>query len=131
MVFQSKEPITFQPIGYVENDFDEPAVSEQIQAAESRIVLDPALVEGLQGLEVSQSLMVIFYFHRSEGYALRQHPRGDESRPVQGVFALRSPWRPNPIGVTVVDLQAMEGNILRVRGLDAINGTPILDLKPA
>ena len=125
------EPVTFQPIGYVENDFDEPTAPDQIRAAESRIVLDPALDEGLQGLEAGQPIMVIFYFHRSEGYALRQHPRGDESRPLQGVFALRSPRRPNSIGVTMVDLLAVEGNVLRVRGLDAISGTPVLDLKPA
>jgi tRNA-Thr(GGU) m(6)t(6)A37 methyltransferase TsaA len=124
-------PVTFQPIGYVENDFDGPTAPDQIRAAESRIVLDPALVEGLQGLEAGQPIMVIFYFHRSEGYTLRQYPRGDESRPLQGVFALRSPRRPNPIGVTMVDLLAVEGNVLRVRGLDAINGTPVLDLKPA
>jgi len=131
MSFRNDEPVTFQPIGYVENDFDEPAAPDQIRAAVSRIVLDPALVEGLQGLEAGQPIMVVFHFHRSQGYALRQHPRGDESRPPRGVFALRSPRRPNPIGVTVVDLLAVEGNVLRVRGLDAINGTPVLDLKPA
>jgi tRNA-Thr(GGU) m(6)t(6)A37 methyltransferase TsaA len=125
------KPVTFQPIGYVENDFDRPTAPDQIRAVESRIVLDPALVEGLQGLETGQPIMVIFYFHRSEGYTLRQHPRGDESRPLQGVFTLRSPRRPNPIGVTVVDLLAVEGNVLRVRGLDVIDGTPVLDLKPA
>ena len=125
------KPVTFQPIGYVENDFDRPTAPDQIRAVESRIVLDLALVEGLQGLETGQPIMVIFYFHLSEGYTLRQHPRGDESRPLQGVFTLRSPRRPNPIGVTVVDLLAVEGNVLRVRGLDAINGTPVLDLKPA
>lgn len=129
--FRNDQPVAFRPIGYVENDFDEPAASDQIRAAESQIILAPALVEGLQGLEVSQQIVVIFHFHRSDGYALRQHPRGDESRPVRGVFALRSPRRPNPIGVTVVDLLAVEGNVLRVRGLDAINGTPVLDLKPA
>jgi tRNA (adenine37-N6)-methyltransferase len=125
------KPVTFQPIGYVENDFDRPTSPDQIWAVESRIVLDPALVEGLQGLETGQPIMVIFYFHLSEGYTLCQHPRGDESRPLQGVFTLRSPRRPNPIGVTVVDLLAVEGNVLRVRGLDAIDGTPVLDLKPA
>ena len=125
------KPVTFQPIGYVENDFDRPTAPDQVRAVESRIVLDPALVEGLQSLETGRPIMVIFYFHRSEGYTLRQHPRGDESRPLQGVFTLRSPRRPNPIGVTVVDLLAVEGNVLRVRGLDAIDGTPVLDLKPA
>jgi tRNA-Thr(GGU) m(6)t(6)A37 methyltransferase TsaA len=126
-----KESVTYKAIGHVENDFDEPSVPEKIRSTESRIVLDPALTEGLRGLEPGQRIMVVFYFHRSKGYDLRQHPQGDSSRPRRGVFALRSPRRPNPIGVTVVDLVAVEGNVLRVRGLDAINGTPVLDLKPA
>jgi len=122
---------THRAIGHVENEFNEPAPPEKIRAVESRIVLDLALTEGLKGLEPGQQVMVVFYFHRSRGYDLLQHPRGDGSRPRRGVFALRSPRRPNPIGVTVADLLAVEGNILRVRGLDAINGTPVLDLKPA
>ena len=126
-----EKPMAFLPIGYIENDVDDPTSPDQMRATESRIVLDPALVEGLQGLEAGQQIMVIFCFHRVQGYALRQHPRGDENRPLRGVFALRSPHRPNPIGVTVVDLLAVEGNALRVHGLDAINGTPVLDLKPA
>jgi tRNA-Thr(GGU) m(6)t(6)A37 methyltransferase TsaA len=127
----SEESVVLRPIGYVESSFDEPTVPDELRAAESLIVLDPAYVEGLQGLEVGQSIMVIFYFHRAQAYALRQHPRGDVSRPMQGVFSLRSPRRPSPIGVTVVDLLAVDENVLRVRGLDAINGTPVLDLKPA
>jgi tRNA-Thr(GGU) m(6)t(6)A37 methyltransferase TsaA len=131
MSSRPKESVTYKAIGHVENDFDEPAVAENIRSTESRIVLDPALTEGLRGLEPGQRLMVVFYFHRSNGYDLHQYPQGDRSRPRRGVFALRSPRRPNPIGVTVVDLVAVEGNVLRVRGLDAINGTPVLDLKPA
>lgn len=123
--------ITYHPIGYVENEFDEMASAEQIRSTESRIVLDQVLLEGLQGLETGQRVLVVFYFHKSAGYDLLQHPRGDKNRNKRGVFALRSPRRPNPIGVTVVDLMAIEGNVLRVRGLDAINGTPVLDLKPA
>ena len=123
--------LAYRAIGYIENGFSQPAVPEEIQAVESRIILDPALVEGLTGLEPGQRIMVVFHFHLSEGYELRQHRRGDKSQPKQGVFALRSPRRPNPIGVTVVDLLAIDGNVLRVRGLDAINGTPILDIKPA
>ena len=125
------ESVTYKAIGHVENDFDEPAVPEKIRSTESRIVLDPALTDGLRGLEPGQRIMVIFYFHRSEGYDLCQYPRGNRNRPKRGVFALRSPRRPNPIGVTVVDLVAVERNVLRVQGLDAINGTPVLDLKPA
>jgi len=123
--------LRFRAIGHVENQFDEPAAPDQIRSAVSRIILDPSLVEGLKGLEAGQQIMVVFYFHLSEGFNLLQHPRGDQSRPRRGVFSLRSPNRPNPIGVTVVDLIDIEDNILRVRGLDAISGTPLLDLKPA
>jgi len=128
---QLEVPIVYRTIGHVENDFDEPAAPYEIRSVESRIVLDPALTEGLKGLEPGQQIMVIFYFHRSQAFDLLQHPQGDRSRPRRGVFALCSPRRPNPIGVTVVDLVDVEGNVLRVRGLDAINGTPVLDLKPA
>ncbi len=123
--------IIYRPIGHVENVFDEHVAMDVMLGAESRIVLDAALVEGLSGVQPGEKLMVIFHFHRSTGYELLQHPRGDATRPRRGVFALRSPRRPNPIGVTVVDVLAVEGNVLRVRGLDALNGTPVLDLKPA
>lgn len=127
---RSKESITYEAIGRVENEFDEPVTPDAMRSAESRIVLDPALTEGLTGLEPGQQVMVLFYFHRAQGYDLTQHPRGDRSRAERGVFALRSPRRPNRIGVTMVELLAIEENVLRVRGLDAINGTPVLDLKP-
>lgn len=126
-----RPPIVYRAIGHVENGFDEPAPAPEIRAIESRIVLDPPLTEGLRGLDPGQRIMIIFTFHRSQGFDLLQHPRGNRNRPRRGVFALRSPRRPNPIGVTVVDLVAVEGNVLRVRGLDAINDTPVLDLKPA
>lgn len=118
-------------IGRVENDFNEPTAAEEIRASDSRIALDPAMVAGLQGLEPGQDLMVVFYFHLSEGYDLLQYPRGDRSRPKRGVFSLCSPNRPSPIGVTVVELLEIQGPVLRVRGLDALNRTPVLDLKPA
>jgi len=117
-------------IGHVENDFNGPSMPDDAISAESRIILDPSLVNGLKGLEPGQQIMVVFYFHRSEGFDLLQYPRGDRSRPQRGVFSLRSPRRPNPIGVTMVELIDIKGNVLTVRGLDAINGTPILDMKP-
>lgn len=126
---RAERPVTFTPIGYVENDFDAPATPETIAATESRIVVAPEFVEGLTGLEASQQVMIIFHFHLVQSYALLQHPRGNPSRPKRGVFALHTPRRPNPIGVTVVDLLSVEGDVLRVRGLDALNGTPVLDIK--
>jgi tRNA-Thr(GGU) m(6)t(6)A37 methyltransferase TsaA len=115
----------------VENRFDDTAAPDTISAAESHIVLDPSLAQGLQGLKPGHKVLVIFWFHRSSGYDLQQHPRGDRSRPLRGVFALRSPHRPNAIGVTEVNLTAVEGNVLQVCGMDAINGSPVLDIKPA
>jgi len=115
----------------VQNAFDKSAPQQTIAAEESRIILDEELVDGLAGLRLGERLLVTFFFDRSEGFDLRQHPRGDKSRPLRGVFALRSPRRPNPIGVTQVELLSVAGNVLVVRGLDALNGTPVLDIKPA
>ncbi|MGC8878832.1 MAG: tRNA (N6-threonylcarbamoyladenosine(37)-N6)-methyltransferase TrmO [Anaerolineae bacterium] len=123
--------ICYRPIGYVENEYPEPTAPDAMRDVESRIILNPELVGGLQGLTPGQHLMILFHLHRSQGYELLQHPRGDTSRPLRGVFALRSPHRPNPIGVSIVTLLTIEGNVLHVRGLDAINGTPVLDVKPA
>ena len=122
-------PIQLHPIGWVENDFTEPGTRRDCSALQSRLVLDPALAEGLHGLEPGQRLLVLFYFHRSTSYELSQHPHGDPAFPKRGVFSLRSPRRPNPIGVTAVELLSIDGNVLTVRGLDACHGTPILDLK--
>jgi tRNA-Thr(GGU) m(6)t(6)A37 methyltransferase TsaA len=121
--------VTFNPIGYVENDFNAPATPETIATAESQVVVAPEFAEGLTGLKAGQRVMVVFHFHLVQSYALLQHPRGDRSRPRRGVFTLHTPYRPNPIGVTVVDLLSVEGDVLRVRGLDALNGTPVLDIK--
>jgi tRNA-Thr(GGU) m(6)t(6)A37 methyltransferase TsaA len=118
-------------IGYVENDHPVLAAPELSRAAVSRIVLDPALVRGVHGLEPRSQILVVFFSRRSGAYSLLQHPRGDRSLPRYGVFALRSLDRPNPIGVSIVDLQAVEGNVLIVRGLDASHGTPVLDIRPA
>jgi tRNA-Thr(GGU) m(6)t(6)A37 methyltransferase TsaA len=128
---EAPQPITYGAIGHVENDYDEPESPDTLKAAISRIALEPDLVEGLQGLTPGSKVLVIFDFHLAEGYDLLQHPRGDESRPKRGVFALRSPFRPNHIGITEVELLAVENNVLSMRGLDAINGTPVLDIKPA
>ena len=121
----------FEAIGYVENPFDEPTSSQHLRAVESRIIVQPACLPGLTGMEVGQRMLVVFVFHRSKGFDWMQHPRGDRNQPKRGVFTLRSPKRPNPIGISEVELTAIEDNVLRVRWLDALNGSPVLDLKPA
>ena len=123
---------TFKAIGQVENSCNELAEPSVIRALQSRIILNPALTPGLSGFKPGDRLLVLFVFHLIEdGYELMQRPRKDPSRTPQGVFTLCSPRRPNPIGATVVGLLEIEGNVLRVSGLDAVNGTPVLDIKPA
>jgi tRNA (adenine37-N6)-methyltransferase len=127
----SNQQVIYHAIGIVENSFTELVAPDLIRAAPSRIILNPAYNDALLGLEAGQEILVIFHLHLSDRFQLQQHPRGDKSRPIRGVFALRSPQRPNPIGVTKVTLLKVENNVLTVENLDAINGTPVLDLKPA
>jgi tRNA-Thr(GGU) m(6)t(6)A37 methyltransferase TsaA len=122
------QTFSFSSIGHVgsANDDDVPPHTNQ---DESLIVLRPELAGGLDGIAPGRRLMVIFVFDRAAEYELRQHPRGDRRRSLRGVFALHSPRRPNPIGVTVVEVLEIAKDVVRVRGLDAWPGTPILDLK--
>lgn len=122
--------ITLTPIGHVERDErDAELAGDELRARPARIVLDPVLTDGLLGLEPGSDVVVLFYFHQSAGYDLQLHPRGDPSRPLRGVFATRSQHRPNPIGVTVARVRCIAGNVLEVVGLDALDGSPVLDVK--
>ena len=123
------QAFTFNAVGQVESvsGGDDPHDTSQ---EKSLIVLRPELADGLDGIVPGDRLVVIFVFDRASGYDLRQHPRGNRHRALRGVFALRSPRRPNPIGVTGVEVMSIFDNVLAVRGLDAWPGTPILDLKP-
>lgn len=124
------EPICYRAIGRVEVNGDPSPARGRAVDREARIVLDSSLVDGLKGLTAGDRLVVVYHFDRSRTGALLQHPRGDAHREKRGVFMLRTPNRPNPIGITVVEIVAIEGNVVRVRGLDALDGTPVLDLKP-
>ncbi|MCC4769896.1 tRNA (N6-threonylcarbamoyladenosine(37)-N6)-methyltransferase TrmO [Methanosarcina sp. DH2] len=120
--------VEFIPIGYVENDYLEPGYDEEIYQKVSKIVLKKDLEEGLYRVEELEKLYILFYFSKSKGYKLIHRRRYDGD--MSGVFASRSPYRPNGIGLTIVELLKVEGNVLHVKGLDAINGTPVLDIKP-
>lgn len=122
------ERIEMVPVGYVENDYLEPVYNEEVYSKVSKIVLMKEFTDGLYRIEDFEKLYILFYFSKSKGYKLIHHRRYDGE--VSGVFASRSPYRPNGIGLTIVELLNVEGNVLHVRGLDAINGTPVLDIKP-
>lgn len=122
--------IVYKPIGFVMGSFREPDDPERIRASESLLVLDEKYTAALDGIEDFRYLVVIYHIHRSPGYKAKVHPRGDRSIPERGVFLTRSPCRPNPIGMTLVEVLEVNGNRIKVRGLDALDKTPILDIKP-
>ena len=127
---KTNEPIKFYPIGIVVSQFDESSRWDQVKDKTSRIIIDQSLEPGLEGLRPGDQLSILFYFHQIQDFILTQHPKGDMNRPKRGVFTICSPKRPNPIGLTVVELVSMDKNVLEVRGLDAFDGTPVIDIKP-
>ena len=125
--------ITFNPIGVVRNDVNKMSTGNWADA-ESSIELDPDLVPGLQGLADFSQVVVVFHLDRippfDKAKQLLRQPRGMEHLAPVGVFAQRTKFRPNPIGVTPARLVSIKGNVLTVAGLDAMDGTPVLDIKP-
>ena len=98
------------------------------QDVEAVVEVYPEFAEGISDLEGFSHLLLIFHFHLSEGYKLKVIPFADTVE--RGVFATRAPRRPNSIGVSVVNLERVEGNNLHIRGIDMVDGTPLLDIKP-
>jgi tRNA (adenine37-N6)-methyltransferase len=121
-----------RPIGFVRSPYAEagqiPKGLGAQHKAEGVLELLPEFERGLQDIEGFSHLVVVWVFHGSEGYELAGKTPTDNK--VHGVFATRSPRRPNPIGLTAVELLRRDGNLLHVRGVDMLNGTPVLDIKP-
>ena len=123
----------YHPIGVVRSGLKELGEApKQGPEAGTRAVIEiePAWREGLEGLAPGCWLWVLCHFDQAGPPKPKVHPRGDRSRPLVGVFATRSPHRPNPISLTLVRLEAIADGRLTVRGLEAVDGTPVLDLKP-
>jgi tRNA-Thr(GGU) m(6)t(6)A37 methyltransferase TsaA len=99
-------------------------------APDAWLVFEPAVLEALQGIQPGDEVIVLTWLDRARRDVLRVHPRGDVSRAQRGVFTTRSPHRPNPIGLHPVEIASVEGRRVRVRKLEALDGTPILDVKP-
>ncbi len=119
-----------RPIGVVRSPVSEKGIRD-FSSVVSTIVLREEFAEALDGIEGFSHIVVLYWFHLSEEpTSLKVHPRGDPMNPLRGIFATCSPVRPNPLGMTTVRLLERQGNKLRVRGLDAIDGTPVVDIKP-
>jgi tRNA-Thr(GGU) m(6)t(6)A37 methyltransferase TsaA len=99
-------------------------------APDATLEILPEFLEGLTGVEPGQDIWVLTWLHESQRSVLQVHPRGDPQNPLAGVFATRSPDRPNPIGLHRCRILNIAGNLLEVAALEAIDGTPIVDLKP-
>jgi tRNA-Thr(GGU) m(6)t(6)A37 methyltransferase TsaA len=127
----SEEEIILNAIGFVKTD----AVGDEVKDKSriSQIILNEELVQALEGITDFSHLFVIFWMSQiplEKRMALKVHPRGRMDIPLLGVFATRTNLRPNPIGLTLVELLKVEGDTLTIRGLDAFDGTPVLDIKP-
>jgi tRNA-Thr(GGU) m(6)t(6)A37 methyltransferase TsaA len=125
-------PITFTSIGTIQTPFVSlegmPIQPSGAREVKGTIILEPQYEEGLQDLDGFSHIILLYHFHRSEGYQLKVKPFLDTQ--MRGLFATRAPRRPNPIGLSIVRLVRIEGLSLHVKGVDVLNGTPLLDIKP-
>jgi tRNA-Thr(GGU) m(6)t(6)A37 methyltransferase TsaA len=125
--------LELSPIGAVESPLLDPATAPKQGdegAPDAWLVFEPGVLEALQGIGPGDRVIVLTWLHCADRDVLRVHPRDDLSNPKQGVFSTRSAHRPNPIGLHEVEVLSVEGERVRVSDLEAVDGTPIVDLKP-
>lgn len=123
--------IKMKPIGYVSTDAKEIPRSWTMSDVEGALVMDETYLEGLRDIQPGGRIYVIFHFHKSPWFTsefMRIKPPMREKK--LGVFSTHSPFRPNPIGLSILEVTGAEGNVIRVKGIDMLNKTPILDIKP-
>ncbi len=124
--------INITPIGTIETPFNDlkgmPIQTSGAEQAQGTIILDKAYEQGLSDLEGFSHIILLYHFHQSTGYSLMVTPFLDDQK--RGLFSTRAPRRPNPIGLSIVRLIKREGNRLTIEGIDVLNGTPLIDIKP-
>jgi tRNA-Thr(GGU) m(6)t(6)A37 methyltransferase TsaA len=125
--------LQLKPIGRVSStltDLDSAPRQPDEGAPEAWLIFDAEVAESLKGIRRGDEVLLFTWLNRARRDVLSVHPRGDPSRPLEGVFATRSPDRPNPIGLHRVEITSIEGTRLKVSHLEALDGTPIIDVKP-
>lgn len=124
--------ITLTPIGTIHTPHTDlanmPIQPTSAKGVQGWIELDPSYTEGLKDLEGFSHIILLYHFHQSQGYKLTVTPYLDKTQ--RGLFATRAPKRPNPIGLSIVKLNSIEGNRLNIENIDVLDGTPLLDIKP-
>ena len=121
------------PIGRVESPLTDKATAPKQGregSPEAWLVFEPAILEGLDGIAAGDEVILLTWLDRADRDVLRVHPRDDVNNPMRGVFGTRSADRPNPIGLHPIQIIEIDGNRVRVRDLEALDGTPIIDVKP-
>lgn len=129
----SRSEIEIAPIGRVESPLTDPASAPKQGdegAPEATLVIEPRVLAGLEGIRPGDRLIVVTWLDRARRDVLRVHPRDDPANLMRGVFGTRSADRPNPIGLHEVEVLSIDGARVRVRSLEAVDGTPVVDLKP-
>jgi tRNA-Thr(GGU) m(6)t(6)A37 methyltransferase TsaA len=123
--------IEMEPIGFVSTDAETIPRSWSVSDVKGTLVIDESYVEGLRDIKPGQRIYVIFHFHQSPDFTSQfmriSRPNREEK---VGVFSTHSPFRPNPIGLSLLEVLGIDGNVVQVKGLDMLDGTPILDIKP-
>jgi tRNA-Thr(GGU) m(6)t(6)A37 methyltransferase TsaA len=126
-------PYALRPVGWVESPLLDPGEGPKQGfegSPDAWIVFDADVREAARDLRVGDEIFVLTWLHRARRDVLVVHPRDDRARPQQGVFSTRSSDRPNPVGLHRVEIAAVDGTRIRVRNLEAVDGTPIVDVKP-
>ena len=123
------EGINLKPVGFVKNNIKEPRFGN-FAGEISEIIVDKKFAEALNGIEEYSHVIIVYWLNRVKKSVITHRPQGNPNVPIVGIFACRCPERPNPIAITTVKLIAHEGNKIRVKGLDILDGTPIIDIKP-
>lgn len=121
--------ISIKPIGFVKNKIKKPRFGGFTEES-TDIILNKKFSEGLDGIEDYSHLIILYWMDKVKGFHLKHRPQGKEGVPIVGTFACRCPARPNPAGITTVRLLKRTGNKITVKGLDTIDGTPVIDIKP-
>jgi tRNA-Thr(GGU) m(6)t(6)A37 methyltransferase TsaA len=126
-------PFDLRPVGRVESSLTDPGAAPKQGdegAPEATVIFDEAVADAVQDISPGSELIVLTWLHQGDRSVLRVHPRDDLTRPEVGVFITRSQDRPNPIGLHRVEVLEVDGLRMRVRNLEAIDGTPVVDVKP-
>jgi len=129
---EAKMEMVLKPIGIIRTpitDADKAPRQGSESAVSGKLIVDEQYRDALLGLQKGWKIVILYWMHLAERDMLQVHPRGDRTRPLRGVFSTRSPQRPNPVSIDTVEITGIEGTVIDVAGLDAVDGTPLLDIK--